>query len=171
MNGRSGSRRLVLAHRLVAQPLGQREVHGFLHPRHAAHAERAQRIVARDDRPRTLDIAGDGAGPAHEIAEAGNVVLATEGNLLPRPMFAEGAALIANISSTNDYAVLLDLAGRIDGRFRALMEAHVPPLDLRTYTMSRGPISTRRRDSRVDQAAQVSQSNHLNARAKWRYPI
>ena len=43
---------------------------------------------------------------AHEIAKAGNVVLSTEGELLPKPLFTEGAAAIGNIASRNDYGVL-----------------------------------------------------------------
>jgi class 3 adenylate cyclase/CHASE2 domain-containing sensor protein len=69
---------------------------------------------------------------AHEIAEAGNVVLATEGNLLPRPLFAEGAAAIANISSTNDYAVLRRV--RAFGEYKVwhpLIEGRVKAMDLR----------------------------------------
>ena len=66
---------------------------------------------------------------AYEIAKARNVVLATEGNLLPRPLFSEGAAAIANISSTNDYAVLRRVRAfgeykvwhpLIDGRVKAM---------------------------------------------------
>jgi class 3 adenylate cyclase/CHASE2 domain-containing sensor protein len=69
---------------------------------------------------------------AHEIAEAGNVILATEGNLLPRPMFAAGAAGIANISSTNDYAVLRRV--RAYGEYKVwhpMIEARVKALNLR----------------------------------------
>jgi class 3 adenylate cyclase len=43
---------------------------------------------------------------AYEISRGGNVVLATEGDLLPRPLFAEGAVAIGNIASRNDYGVL-----------------------------------------------------------------
>lgn len=43
---------------------------------------------------------------AQQIAAASNVVLATEGNLLPREEFARGALAIGNIASTNDYGVL-----------------------------------------------------------------
>ena len=80
---------------------------------------------------------------AHEIAEAGNVVLATEGNLLPRPMFAEGAALIANISSTNDYAVLRRV--RAFGEYKVwhpLIEGRVKAMDLRLKEAA--PLKTNR---------------------------
>lgn len=43
---------------------------------------------------------------AHEIEEAGNITLATEGGLLPQKLFAEHAAAIGNISSQNEYGVL-----------------------------------------------------------------
>ena len=69
---------------------------------------------------------------AHEIAEAGNVVLSTEGGLLPRPMFAEGAVAIANIASTNDYAVLRRV--RAFGEYKVWhpqIESLVKALDLR----------------------------------------
>ena len=43
---------------------------------------------------------------ASEIADAGNVVLATEGALLPTELFATNAVAIGNIASRNDYGVL-----------------------------------------------------------------
>lgn len=43
---------------------------------------------------------------AHEIERAGNVILATEGGLLPQPIFAENALAIGNIASKSDYGVL-----------------------------------------------------------------
>ncbi len=43
---------------------------------------------------------------AYEIGAAGNIVLATEGDLLPKPLFANVSAAIGNIASRNDYGVL-----------------------------------------------------------------
>lgn len=43
---------------------------------------------------------------AEQITAASNVVLATEGKLLPRDLFAKGAMAIGNIASTNEYGVL-----------------------------------------------------------------
>jgi hypothetical protein len=74
---------------------------------------------------------------------------------------------------------LLDLADKADRRFRQMLGTRVPPLDLRTYHVSRGPLTTNRPHTRVDSARSVTHSNHLPARApaksrqtaKWRYPI
>jgi class 3 adenylate cyclase/CHASE2 domain-containing sensor protein len=43
---------------------------------------------------------------AYEMAQAGNVILATEGGLLPQPIFAENALAIGNIAAKSDYGVL-----------------------------------------------------------------
>lgn len=43
---------------------------------------------------------------AAEVGQAGNVVLATEGGLLPADLFATNAVAIGNIASKNDYGVL-----------------------------------------------------------------
>jgi class 3 adenylate cyclase len=69
---------------------------------------------------------------AHEIAQAGNVVLATEGDLLPKPLFAEGAAAIGNIASQNDYGVLRRV--RAFGLYKVWhpeIQALVKPLNLK----------------------------------------
>ena len=69
---------------------------------------------------------------AYEIAQAGNVVLATEGELLPKPLFAEGAAAIGNIASQNDYGVLRRV--RAFGEYKVWhpeIQARVKPLNLK----------------------------------------
>lgn len=43
---------------------------------------------------------------AEQVARAGNVTLSTEGNLLPAPMFREGAAAVGSVASVSDYTVL-----------------------------------------------------------------
>lgn len=71
----------------------------------------------------------------------------------------------------HDSGAIIDLAGRIDARFRELMGTRIPPLDLRTHALMRDPVNAHRPNTRVDQAVQVSPANHLNSHAKWRYPI
>jgi class 3 adenylate cyclase/CHASE2 domain-containing sensor protein len=69
---------------------------------------------------------------AHEITEAGNVILATEGELLPKPLFAEGAAQIGNIASRNDYGVLRRV--RAFGEYKVWhpeIAARIKPLNLK----------------------------------------
>jgi class 3 adenylate cyclase/CHASE2 domain-containing sensor protein len=74
---------------------------------------------------------------AYEIAQAGNVVLATEGGLLPKPLFAEGAAAIGNIASRNDYGVLRRV--RAFGEYKVWhpeIEARIKPLNLKMRAAS-----------------------------------
>lgn len=69
---------------------------------------------------------------AYEIAQGGNVVLATEGELLPKPLFAENAVAIGNIASSNDYGVLRRV--RAFGEYKVWhpeIEARVKPLNLK----------------------------------------
>src|SRR4051812_11421705 len=69
---------------------------------------------------------------AYQIAQAGNVVLATEGDLLPKPIFAAGAAAIGNIASRNDYGVLRRV--RAFGEYKVWhpeIQARVKPLNLK----------------------------------------
>jgi class 3 adenylate cyclase len=73
----------------------------------------------------------------YEIAQAGNVVLATEGDLLPKSVFAEGAAAIGNIASRNDYGVLRRV--RAFGEYKVwhpAIEALVKPLNLKLKSAS-----------------------------------
>ncbi len=43
---------------------------------------------------------------AHEMAQYGRAILATEGGLLPQELFAKQAAAVGNIAAQNDYGVL-----------------------------------------------------------------
>ena len=75
---------------------------------------------------------------AHQLAKAGNVILATEGNLLPMEIFATNAAGIAHIGSASDYGVLRRVRAFHEIRqWHPLLNALAPKLDL---VLSKGEI-------------------------------
>lgn len=75
-------------------------------------------------------------------------------------------------------SAIIDMAQQIERRFGQLMGSRVPPIDLRTQQVSRGPITAQRPNTRVDTAAPVAQGRHQHvqtrvkaSQSKWRYPI
>ena len=75
-------------------------------------------------------------------------------------------------------SAIIDMAGQVERRFGQLLGSRVPPIDLRTHAVSRGPITSNRPNTRVDNAAPASHARHLHVQSrakttqsKWRYPI